>query len=50
VPSLPGNYYEEFGIVPPGLQDKLRQARVLVRNWQALAWETEERVAKRRSG
>jgi type III restriction enzyme len=48
-PSLPGNYYEEFGIVPPGLQDKLRQARVLVRNWQVLAWETEEKVAKRRS-
>ncbi len=48
-PSNPENYYEAFRIVPPAMLDKLRQGRVIVRNWHALNWETEERVAKRRS-
>ncbi|MBN2224885.1 MAG: DEAD/DEAH box helicase family protein [Deltaproteobacteria bacterium] len=43
------NYYEEFSIVPLGLMDKLRQGKVLVRNWHALSWDTEERINKRRS-
>lgn len=41
------NYYEAFDIVPPALMDKLRQGKVLVRNWHALAWEREEEIAKR---
>jgi len=44
-----GNYYEAFDIVPPALLDKLRQGRVLVRNWHALAWESEEQLKKRKS-
>ena len=48
VPSSPGNYYDEFDIVPPGLSEKLRQGRVLIRNWHALNWETEERIAKKK--
>jgi type III restriction enzyme len=48
-PSADGNYYEAFHIVPAGLLDKLRQGKVLVRNWHALAWETEEQLQKRRS-
>lgn len=48
-PSAWGNYYEEFSIVPSALLDKLRQGRVLIRNWHALAWETEEQAQKRRS-
>jgi len=44
-----GNYYEAFDIVPPALLDKLRQGRVRVRNWHALAWDTEEQVRKRKS-
>ncbi len=44
-----GNYYEAFDIVPSALLDKLRQGRVLVRNWHALAWESEEQLKKRRS-
>ena len=48
-PSAVGNYYEEFRIVPPAWLDKLRQGRVLVRNWHALSWESEEQVRKRRS-
>lgn len=46
-----GNYYEEFSIVPSGknLMDKLRQGKVLVRNWHKLAWDSEEQIKKRRS-
>jgi len=48
-PSSPGNYYEAFRIVPSAMLDKLRQGKVAVRNWHALNWETEERIAKKRS-
>lgn len=44
-----GNYYEAFHIVPPGLMEKLRQGRVMVKNWHAFGWDTKEQVAKRRS-
>ena len=49
LPSGPGNYYDEFNVVPTGLREQLRQGKVLVRNWHFLNWETEERVQKRRS-
>jgi type III restriction enzyme len=49
VPAGEGNYYDEFNIVPSGLLDKLREAKVIVRNWHALAWETEDKVKKRKS-
>ena len=48
-PSAPGNYYEAFRIVPPALLDRLRQGRVLVRNWQALSWESQEQIARKRT-
>jgi len=49
-PTATGNYYEEFRIVPSeDLLDKLRQGKVLVRNWHALAWDSEEQIKKRRS-
>ena len=48
-PSNPENYYEAFSIVPSSLLDKLRQGRVVVRNWHALNWETEEKIAGKRS-
>ncbi len=48
-PAGTGNYYEEFDIVPSALFDKLRQGKVLIRNWHALAWDSEEQIAKRRS-
>ena len=47
-PSHPENYYEAFRIVPPALLDKLRQGKVAVRNWHALNWEIEEKVADKR--
>ena len=34
------NYYTQFGVVPVGLMDKLRQGKVLITNWQALAWDS----------
>lgn len=45
----PGDYYREFHLIPPGLEDKLRQGKVKVRNWHALDWESEEHIAKRKS-
>jgi len=43
------NYYEAFDIVPSALLDTLRQGKVLVRNWHALAWDSDEKIRKRRS-
>ena len=51
VPGTPGNYYSEFQVIPPGLEDKLRQGqtcRVFIRNWHKLDWESEEQIAKKR--
>jgi type III restriction enzyme len=48
-PAAEGNYYEAFSIVPSAMLDKLRQGKVLVRNWHALAWDSEEQIKKRRS-
>jgi len=47
-PTDPENYYESFRVVPSSLLEKLRQGRVEVRNWHALNWETEEKIAKKR--
>ena len=43
-----GNYYTLFNVVPPGLMDKLRLGKVLIRNWHALNWESEEQIAKKK--
>ena len=48
-PSNPENYYEAFHIVPSPLSDRLRQGKVMVRNWHALNWETDEQIARKRS-
>lgn len=48
-PAASGNYYEAFDIVPSALLDKLRQGKVLIHNWHALAWESEEQIKKRKS-
>jgi type III restriction enzyme len=49
IPSHAPNFYEDFQVVPVGLMEKLRQGRVLVRNWHALSWETDEQIAKKKS-
>ena len=48
-PSHPENYYEEFRVVPSHMLDKLRQGKVVIRNWHALNWETDEQVSRKRS-
>ncbi|WP_048198803.1 BPTD_3080 family restriction endonuclease [Methanocella arvoryzae] len=49
IPSSEGNYYDEFNIVPIADREKLRQGKVMIRNWQALAWESAERLQKKKS-
>jgi len=49
MPSGKDNYYDEFNIVPPSLYDKLRQGKVKIENWHQLNWETEEKLAKKKS-
>ncbi len=48
-PSHPENYYKAFHIVPSSLLERLRDGKVMVRNWHALNWETEEQIARKRS-
>jgi len=48
-PADKNNYYEEFNIVPPALMENLRQAKVKIINWHGLSWDTEERIAKKKS-
>jgi len=48
LPASAGNYYEVFNTVPQGLHEKLRQGKVLIRNWHALNGETEEQIANLR--
>jgi type III restriction enzyme len=48
-PNEKGNYFEEFNMVPTAMMDKLRQGKVMVRNWHALQWDTEEKLQKVRS-
>ncbi len=43
------DYYEAFRVVPATLLDQLRQGRVVVRNWHALNWESEEQIGRKRS-
>jgi type III restriction enzyme len=47
-PTDQDNYYEEFNIVPSGLMDSLRQGKIKIINWHALAWQTEEKIAKKK--
>ncbi|MDR2798243.1 MAG: DEAD/DEAH box helicase family protein [Treponema sp.] len=43
------NYYHEFRIVPMSLTEKLRQGKVVITNWQTLAWDTEADLAKKKT-
>ena len=42
------NYYEKFDILPVEIRELINQARVIIHNWQALAWEDSETIAKRK--
>ncbi len=43
-PTNKENYYEEFNIVPASLMDKLRQGKIIIHNWHALAWDTQDKI------
>ena len=47
-PTDPENYYTAFRIVPPAMLDKLRQGKVVIRNWHALNWETGDKISRKR--
>ncbi|HTN70834.1 MAG TPA: DEAD/DEAH box helicase family protein [Methylomirabilota bacterium] len=48
-PAGKDNFYDQFNVVPAALLDKLRQGKVLVRNWHILNWESDERIAKKKT-
>jgi len=43
-PTHEENYYEEFNIVPAALMDKLRQGKVIIHNWHALSWDSQDKI------
>lgn len=43
------NYFEEFNIVPTGLMEILRQGKIKIINWHMLAWDTDEKLSKKKS-
>ena len=47
-PDNEDNYYEHFDIVPVEMQELMSQARIVIHNWQALAWDSAETLAKRK--
>ena len=48
-PGLNGNYYERFDVVPPEMNTRMNQARVIIQNWQALEFDSADDIAKRKS-
>ncbi|MBQ7594247.1 MAG: DEAD/DEAH box helicase family protein [Synergistaceae bacterium] len=48
-PEHPKNYYSQFEIVPAEMRDLLARGKIIIHNWQALAWETQEQIAKHKS-
>jgi len=46
-PTSENNYFDEFGVVPPTMMDKLRQGRLKIINWHMLAWNTQEKIDKK---
>ena len=48
-PFSEDNYYELFRIVPSSMLSDLRKGKILVRNWHALNWATDEQIRKKRS-
>ncbi|MEN6470940.1 MAG: DEAD/DEAH box helicase family protein [Clostridiaceae bacterium] len=42
------NYYSQFNVVPVGLMPRLREGKVIINNWQSLAWDSEEAIKKKK--
>ena len=48
-PSNNQNYYKEFGVVPASMKKRLNQAKILIKNWHTLQWDSEEKIEKKKS-
>lgn len=48
-PTAEENYYDEFEVVPFVFREKLNQGKVHIQNWHTLAWDDEEKIAKKKS-
>lgn len=48
-PSDDKNFYDQFSIVPHGLVENLRQGKIKIVNWHMLGWDTEEKLAKKKT-
>lgn len=43
------SYYSQFNVVPVGLMQRLHEGKVIINNWQSLAWDSEQAIAKKKS-
>jgi len=48
-PFADENYFDEFNVVPHSLMENLRQGKIHIMNWHALQWNTEEKLAKKKT-
>ncbi|MEX2171413.1 MAG: DEAD/DEAH box helicase family protein [Pirellulales bacterium] len=48
VPDSPGNFYDDFSLLPVSLREPFRQGKVKVINWHKLDWDSEEQLAKKK--
>lgn len=48
-PGGDDNYFVKFAVVPSGMMDLLRQGSLKIINWQSMAWQTDEEIAKKKS-
>ena len=47
-PGGDDSYYTQFNVVPPGMEEKLYQGKVIIANWQSLAQVSEDEIKKRK--
>ena len=48
IPAGHDNYFEHFNIVPTALREQLRQGKVIIRNWHALHWDSEQKIRNKK--
>lgn len=48
-PGGDDNYFVKFAVVPSGMMALLRQGSLKIINWQSMAWQTDEEIAKKKS-
>ena len=48
-PGGDDNYFVKFAVVPSSMMELLRQGSLKIVNWQSMAWQTDEELAKKKS-